>query len=82
LATIKLYRETNEKGRLGRHEILLEMHHNEVGSPADSVLCEQIGNMELNGAFGDIELAGDLLVGEVEHERFHHFLFPATESPR
>jgi|SRR5579864_3883174 len=68
LATIKLYRETNEKGLLGRHEILLEMHYNEIGSATHPMFRQEIGNVEFNSSFGNIELAGNLFVRQIEHE--------------
>jgi hypothetical protein len=57
----------------------LEGQEDEVGAAANAEFVEEIGDVELDGALGDIELAGDLFVGEIFKERIEDFLFAAAE---
>jgi hypothetical protein len=47
----------------------LEREEDEVGAPADTKFIEQVGNVELYGAFRDVELAGDFLLSDGNPER-------------
>ena len=62
-----------------RHGAALEGEKNEVGAAADTEFIEQVGDVKLNGALGDVELAGDFLVGKILEERIENFLFTAAE---
>src|ERR1700739_195637 len=57
----------------------LEGQEDEVGAAAHAEFVEQIGNVKLYGALGDIQLAGDLLVREVFQKRIQDFLLAAAE---
>ncbi len=46
----------------------------EVRAPLHAVLREQVGDMELRGALGHVQLAADLLVREIQHQQFQDFL--------
>ena len=62
-------RARRERGRRGgfrwRAWRSLVAEQDEVGTAANVELGEQIGDVELHGALGDIEAAGDFLVGEI-----------------
>ena len=49
------------------------------GAAANAKFIEQVGNVKLDGAFGNVELAGDFLVGEILEKRIENFLFAATK---
>jgi hypothetical protein len=69
----------------GRYKILdlgktsLEREKDQVSAAADAKLVKQIGDVEFDGALGDIELAGDLFVRKIFEERIENFLFTAAE---
>jgi hypothetical protein len=50
---------------LGLREAALKGQQDEVGAAADTKLVEQVRDVELDGALGDIEFAGDFLVGKI-----------------
>ena len=57
----------------------LESEKDQVGAPANAEFAEQIGDVELHGALGNVELAGNFFVGEILEERIQDFLFAAAE---
>jgi len=57
----------------------LEGEEDEVGAAAYTEFVEQVGDVKFNGAFGDVELAGDFLVGKIFQKRIENFLFAAAE---
>ena len=57
----------------------LEGEKNQVGTAADSEFAEKIGDVKLYRAFGDVEFAGDFLVGKIFEERVQNFLLAAAE---
>src|SRR5713101_7468107 len=57
----------------------LEAQQNQIGAAADSEFAEQVGDMELDGALGNVQLAGDFLVGQIQEERFEDLLLTAAE---
>jgi hypothetical protein len=57
----------------------LEGQEDEIGAAADAEFVEEIRDVEFDGALGDIELAGDLFVGEIFEKRIEDFLFAAAE---
>jgi hypothetical protein len=59
-------RITNSSG-FGSHAPL-KGQQDEVGATTNAELVQQVRDVELYGAFGDIELAGNLLVGEILEE--------------
>jgi len=61
------------------HGAALEGEKNEVGAAADTEFIEQVGDVKLNGALGDVELAGDFLVGKILEERIKNFLLATAE---
>jgi len=61
------------------HGAALKGEEDEVGAAADAELVEQIGDVEFDGALGDVELAGDFLVGKILEERIKNFLFTTAE---
>ena len=71
-------RRTSFDGSIGGGAAL-EAEENEVGAAADTELAEKIRDVELDGALGDVELAGDFLVGEVLEEQVEDFLLAAAE---
>jgi hypothetical protein len=57
----------------------LKGEENEVGATSHAKLVEKIRNMKLYGALGDVELAGDFLVGEILEKRIQNFLLAAAQ---
>src|SRR5262249_1744546 len=84
---------TKKKSRLGRRPLqkitvkesnsgsgaALEGEQDEVCTAANAEFVEQIRNVELYSAFGDVEFTGDLLVGKILEKGIESFLFGATE---
>ena len=60
-------RGKNNPSGFGSHSAL-KGKQDEVGAAAYAELVQQVRDVELHGAFGDIELAGDLLVREIFEE--------------
>ena len=57
----------------------LESEKDEVGAAANSEFVEQVGDVKFHGALGDVEFAGDFLVGKILEERIENFLFATAE---
>ena len=57
----------------------MEGQEDEVGAAADSEFVQEIGDVELYGAFGDVQFAGNFFVGKIFEQRVEDFLFAATE---
>ncbi len=57
----------------------LKGEQDQIGAAADAELAEQIGDVKFYGALGNIEFAGDFLVGEIFEERIENFLLAAAE---
>src|SRR5260370_20687204 len=81
-------RQERRKSRLGNPKIrqrlslrqaALEGEKNQVGTTAHAELDEQVRNVKLHGALGDIELTGDLFVRKVFEKRIENFLLTAAE---
>ena len=62
-----------------RHCAALEGKKDEVSAAADAELIEQVRDVKFHGPLGDIQFAGNFLVGEIFEERIENFLFAATE---
>ena len=58
--------------------MLLVPEQDKIGTAADAEFRQDIGNMELNGAFGDIQLGGNLLVRQVLQQLIEHFRLART----
>src|SRR6266403_649839 len=65
--------------RLNLGQTALERKENQVSAAADAEFVEQVRNVELDGAFGDVELAGDFLVRKILEERIEDFLLATAE---
>src|SRR6266850_2379549 len=65
--------------RLNLGQTALEGKKNQIGAAADAELVEQVRNVELDRAFGNVELAGDFLVRKIFEERIEDFLFASAE---
>ncbi len=63
--------------RLRLGQAALEGKQNQVGAAADTEFVEQVRNVELYGAFGDVELAGDLFVRKIFEQGIENFLLAA-----
>ena len=50
-----------------------------VSTPANTELGQQVRYVEFDGAFGNIQLAGDFLVGKIFQKRIENFLLAAAE---
>src|SRR5262249_15568336 len=61
-----------------RHSAL-KGEQNQVSAATHAELVQQVGNMELDGALGNIELAGDFLVGEILEQRTENRVSRAAE---
>jgi hypothetical protein len=64
---------------LGLSHATLKGQKDQVCPAANAKLIEQVGNVELNGAFGNIEFAGDFFIGEILEKRIENFLFAAAK---
>ena len=64
---------------LGLGETALKGQQDQIGAAADAKFVEQVRDVELDGALGDIEFAGDFLVGKILEKRIENFLFAAAE---
>ena len=71
-------RSAQDGSGFGGHAAL-ESEKNEVRAAAHAEFVEEIGDVELYGAFGDVELAGDFLVREVLEKRIEDFLFATAQ---
>src|SRR5437879_12058414 len=60
----------------------LVTEENEVGSAPHTKLAEEIGDVELHGAFGDIQSTPDLFVGKVLQQSIEHLLLPPAQFAR
>ena len=69
--------ETRKNSR-GRHAAL-ESQKDQVGAAAHAEFAEEVGDVKLYGALGDVEFAGDFLVGKIFEERVQNFLLAAAE---
>lgn len=67
------------RGALRRGHAALEGEENQIGAAADTEFAEKVRDVEFDGAFGDVELAGDFLVGEILEERIQDFLLAPAE---
>src|SRR5258708_25811021 len=65
--------------RSGLGQAALKRQQDQVCSAAHAELVEQIGHVELDGALGNIEFAGDFLVGKILEKRIENFLFAPAE---
>src|SRR6267154_1697454 len=65
--------------KLNLRQAALEGEKNQVGTAAHTELVEQVRNVKLHGAFGDVELVGDFLVRKVFEKRIENFLLAAAE---
>src|SRR6266481_4123522 len=65
--------------RLNLGQTALEGKKNQVGAAANAEFVEQVRNVELHGAFGNVELAGDFLVRKILEQRIENFLLAAAE---
>src|SRR5215475_14228519 len=70
--------QTHKNLRLGSGAAL-EGQEDEIGAAADTEFVEQVGDVKLDGALGDIEFAGNFLVREIFEERIEDFLLAAAE---
>ena len=57
----------------------LEGQEDEVGAAANTEFVQEIGDVELYGAFGDVQFAGDFLVGKIFEQGVQNFLFAAAQ---
>src|SRR5207245_9971840 len=62
-----------------RRQAALKRKKNEIGAAAHAKLVKQIRNVKLHRALGDVQLAGDFLVGKIFEQRIEHFLLAAAE---
>jgi hypothetical protein len=65
--------------KLNLRQAALEGKQNEVGTAAHAEFVEQVRNVKLHGAFRNVELAGDFLVGKIFQQRIEDFLLAAAE---
>src|ERR1700693_1163497 len=65
--------------RLNLGQTALKGKENQVGAAADAGFGEQVRNVKLDGAFGDVERAGDFLVRKILEERIENFLLATAE---
>src|SRR6266404_3774265 len=65
--------------RLNLGQTALEGKKNQIGAAADAEFVEQVRNVELHGAFGNVELAGDFLVRKILEKRIENLLLAAAE---
>src|SRR5882762_6161847 len=65
--------------RSSLRQAALKGKKNEVGTAAHAELAEQIGNVKFHGAFGNVELVGNLFVGKIFEQRIENFLLAAAE---
>ena len=65
LKTQRLLRTAGLVNSFRNRPSLLKMHHDQVAAALHAKLSQQVRHMEFDGAFGDIELIRDLLIGEV-----------------
>ena len=68
-----------DTGELGLGHAALKGQKDQVSAAANAELIEQVGHVKFYGAFGNIELAGDFLVGEILKKRIENFLFAAAK---
>ncbi len=52
-------------GELWSRHAALKGEEYQIGAAADSELAEKIGDVKFYGALGNVQLAGDFLVGEI-----------------
>src|SRR5260370_2015145 len=55
-------------------------HEQQVDSAFDSVLGQQVRDVELGCARGDMQPARDLLIGEVFEQKLEHLFLPAAQA--
>ena len=70
-------RDAKKRSRGGH--AALEGEKDQIGTAANAEFAEEIGDVEFNGALGNVEFAGDFLVGEIFEERIEYFLLAAAE---
>ena len=68
-----------EKRGLRSRHASLEGEKDQIGTAANAEFAEEIGDVEFNSALGNVELAGDFLVGEIFEKRIEYFLLAAAE---
>ena len=54
-----------EAGELNVDAAALVAEQDQVGPTADAEFCQEIGDVELDGALGNVEAVGDFFVGQV-----------------
>ena len=68
-----------ERERLRLGHAALESKKDQIGAAANAEFTERFGDVEFYGALGNVEFAGDFLVGKILEERIQHFLLAAAE---
>ena len=69
----------NAKKRSRGGHAALERKKDQIGTAANAEFAEEIGDVEFNGALGNVEFARDFLVGEILEKRVEYFLLAAAE---
>ena len=64
---------------LGLGHAALKSEENQVRAAAHTEFAEEIRDVKLNGALGDVEFIGDFLVRLIFQQRIQDFLFAAAE---
>src|SRR5260370_35814786 len=65
--------------RSSLRQAALKGKQNEVGTAAHTELTEQVRNVKLHSALGNVELAGNLFVRKIFEQRIENFLLAAAE---
>jgi len=65
--------------KLGLGHATLKGQKDQVSAAANAEFIEQVGHVKFDGAFGNIEFAGDFLVGEILEKRIENFLFATAK---
>ena len=64
---------------LGLSHATLKGQEDQVGATANAKFIEQVGDVKLYSSLGNIEFAGDFLVGKILEQRVENFLFTAAK---
>src|ERR1700722_2527429 len=64
---------------LGLRQTALECKQDQVCAASHTKFAEQIGNVEFHSTFGDVQLAGDLFIGEIFEQGIENFLLATAK---
>src|ERR1700688_2732840 len=67
------------EGVLALGQAALKGQEDQVGAAANAKFAEQIGDVKLYGALGNVQTAANFFIGKIFEQRIENFLFAAAQ---